>query len=605
MAKDRFGNRIVDDNDKVKVDAQRLRQLIKLMNFVKPYRFYFISGLIFLIFSSTTMLAFPYLAGQLIDSATGKSTIYNFDINSIAILLGGILFFQAIFSYLRVYTFSNVSERAISDVRAQLYNQLIRLPITFFDKRRVGELTSRLSADVTQLQDVLSFTLAEFFRQISVLVIGVIILLFSSTKLTLFMLLTFPVIVVGAIIFGRMIRNQSKKSQDELANSNIIVEETLQNIQVVKIFTNEWFESFRYQNALSQVTANSLKTAKNRGLFISFLIFGLFGGIVLVLWYGAGLVSQGQISIGGLTSFIIYTSFIGASVGGLGDMYGQLQKTLGATERIFEILAESPEVDLIKSESNIKVKGYVQFQKVHFSYPTRKDVNVLKGVDFEIFPGETIAIVGQSGAGKSTIAQLLLKFHEVDKGIISIDNLPVSDYSIQDLRHNIGVVPQEILLFGGTIKENIAYGKPDATDNEIYEAASKANAIEFIEKFPDQFQTIVGERGVKLSGGQRQRIAIARAILKNPPILILDEATSSLDASSEKLVQSALDELMKNRTTLVIAHRLSTIRNANKIVVLQDGTIVETGNHMELAQNKDGAYNKLLKLQSGLVEASY
>jgi ABC-type multidrug transport system fused ATPase/permease subunit len=554
--------------------------------------------MVFLALSSLTVMVFPYVTGKLVDSAIGTQQQY--DRNTIALGLIGILVVQALFSFGRVALFAFVSERAMKDIRLELYTRIISLPIPFFEKHRIGELQSRLTSDVTQLQDVLSFTLAEFFRQIITLLVGIGVIFVTSTQLTLVMLASFPPIIIGAIIFGRFIRKLSKKAQDELANANIVAEETLQAISAVKSYTNEAYESGRYAFSLEKVLANALNAARFRGGFISFIIFGIFGSIVLVMWYGLGLVAENQITIGELVSFLLYTTFIGGAAGGLGDLYGQLQKTIGASERVVEIMDETPEVDISVQKTYARFKGAVQFDSVRFSYPTRSDVEVLKGVSLSIASGEKVALVGKSGAGKSTIAQLLQRFYELNNGLITIDGAKVSELGIQQVRSNIGVVPQEVLLFGGTIEENIAYGKPGASLAEIEEAAKKANAWEFIDQFPEGLQTLVGERGIKLSGGQRQRVAIARAILKNPAILILDEATSALDSGSEKLVQDALDKLMEGRTAIIIAHRLSTIKNVDRIYVLEQGQISEQGSPSELAELPDGIYAKLLKMQQDL-----
>ncbi len=519
-------------------------------------------------------------------------------INQIALILVLILILQSLFSYLRIYLFARVSERGMADIRHALYARIITLPLIFFEQRRVGELTSRLSSDVTQLQDMLSFTLAEFFRQILTLIIGIIILiLLVSSELTLFMLATFPFLVVAAMVFGRFIRRLSRKAQDELATANTLVEETFQAITVVKSFTNEWIETKKYETALSSVVKTALKAATFRGGFVSFIFIALFGGVILVIWKGAHMIQAGEIQVGELISFMMYTAFIGGSVAGMGNLYGQLQKTIGASERIREILGEKPEIQLLANTQTTRLRGDIVFEHVHFSYPSRKDVKVLDDFDLHIHPGEKVALVGHSGAGKSTVTRLLLQFYQIDRGNILIDNIPASKYDLTELRSNIGVVPQEVILFGGTIRENIAYGNPDADEVEIIEAAQRAYAWEFIQQFPEGLETVVGERGIKLSGGQRQRVAIARAILKDPAILILDEATSSLDAESEHLVQAALDELMKGRTTLVIAHRLSTIRKVDNIYVLDSGKVIESGSHQELSQIADGAYQNLLKLQ--------
>jgi ATP-binding cassette, subfamily B, bacterial len=358
----------------------------------------------------------------------------------------------------------------------------------------------------------------------------------------------------------------------------------------------------------------ALKAATYRGGFISFIIFVLFGGIVGVVWYGGNLVLQGELAFKDLFTFIIYTGFIGGSVGGLGDMYAQIQKTVGASERILEILDEKSEVSVESNEirnqnleprtqnqelrtKNSEPRTKIQYKNVAFSYPSRPDMEVLRNINLEVKSGEKVGLVGYSGAGKSTIVQLLMRYYKLSGGHILVDGKNINDYNLTDLRKNIAIVPQEVMLFGGTIYENIAYGNPQASENEVIEAARKANALEFIESFPEKFQTIVGERGVKLSGGQRQRVAIARAILKDPAILVLDEATSALDSESEKLVQDALDKLMQNRTTIIIAHRLATIRNVDTIYVLKEGEISEQGSHDELVMIENGIYANLVKLQ--------
>ena len=579
-----------------KISWEGLKKTLQLLRYILPYKGLFVIGFIFLIFSTSTSLVFPKMIGSIIEVIEGKS---DYTINQITAVLVVVLLFQSIFSFLRIYTFARVSERAMADVRRDVYSKIITLPLPFLEQRRVGELTSRITADVTQLQDVLSFTIAEFFRQIATLLVGVVLISYTSWKLTVFMLATFPVMVVAAMFFGRYIRRLSKKAQDELAAANVIVEETLQSVQVVKAFTNEHLEVNRYQTALGRVVANALKAATFRGGFVSFIIFALFGGIVGVVWFGASLVQAGEMSIADLFTFTLYTAFIGGAIGGMGDIYAQLNKTVGASERLLEILAEPSEVSLDTPTTTVLpvVQGQIRYREVGFAYPARPEVAVLRGISFTIQPGEKIALVGYSGAGKSTIIQLLMRFYEAQEGEILLDGLPLSSYPITYLRQHIAVVPQEVMLFGGTIRENIAYGKPDATQAEVYEAARQANALSFIESFPEGFDTLVGERGVKLSGGQRQRIAIARAILKDPKILILDEATSSLDAESERLVQEALDQLMQNRTTIVIAHRLATIRKVDTIYVVREGKIVESGTHEALAALPDGMYASLIKLQ--------
>jgi ABC-type multidrug transport system fused ATPase/permease subunit len=603
-----------DNQPKVAVNKNTLKQLAGIFRYMMPYKTMFFAGLLCLVLSSMILLAFPFFTGKLVDTSLGKaaeiplldnptvqsigSQIRFDDINSIAGILMGILVIQSVFSFFRIYFFSRVSEKSMADIRKALYQKLMTLPMTFYDKHRTGEMMSRLTADVALLQDTFSITLAEFVRQISTLVIGLTILFWRTPTLTFFMLGVIPILALAGMFFGKRIRKMSKQTQDELANANIIVEETLQAIAMVKSFTNERFEVNRYRSSLDKVVAVALHGANFRGAFISFIVLSIFGGIVAVLWYGSKLVAAGEMSIGDLTGFIIYTMFIGGSIGGLGDLYGQIQRAVGASERLREILDQSSETDLDKEEMPVSaVAGNIEFKEVLFSYPSRKDVEVLKKVSFSIKSGEKVALVGHSGAGKSTIIQLLMRFYDLDSGQISLDNRNIKDYNLLAYRQLLGIVPQEVILFGGTIRENIAYGKTNATEAEIIEAAQKANAYKFIQTFPDGLDTIVGERGVKLSGGQRQRIAIARAILKDPIILILDEATSSLDAESEQAVQEALETLMKNRTTIIIAHRLATIRKADKIYVLDKGHIAEAGTHEQLLDVESGVYNSLVKLQ--------
>ena len=585
-----------------KITKENFRSGLRIFRYVLPYRTKFIIGLFFLLLSSLTSLVFPLVTGRLVDSAVldqGPGMLEN--INLIALGLFGVFLLQGVFSFFRVYFFAQVSEHAVANIRQALYSKFVLLPISFYEKRRVGEITSRITSDVGQVHDSFSITLAELFRQVLTLIGGVVIILVVSVKLSLFMLATFPVLVLLAFLFGRKIKKLSRQTQDQLAVTNVIVEETMQGIQMVKAFTNERFEINRYCTSISQAGRLALHAAYYRGAFVSFVILGHLGGVTLVIWYGASLVQSGALTIGDLFSFILYTVFIGASVGGLGDMYGKIQASLGASERILEILDEDEEptekATVPPNAPLPKLRGNISYQHVVFSYPTRPDITVLKQVSFEIRSGDKIALVGPSGAGKSTIAQLLMKFYEVSGGQIIVDGKDIRDYNLTALRHNIGIVPQEVLLFGGSIRENIAYGRPGASDQEIIAAAVKANAYQFIQSFPEQLETVVGERGIKLSGGQRQRIAIARAILKNPAILILDEATSSLDSESEKLVQEAMDELMKDRTTIIIAHRLATIRKADKILVIDSGRVVEQGSHEDLLVQDNGLYANLIKLQ--------
>jgi ABC transporter fused permease/ATP-binding protein len=585
----------------VKLNKDSWKEAILIFRYLKPYRGYFIGGLLFIFLSSLTTLSFPYLFKKLIDSAEalrrGELAITP---GNIALWMLGILILQTIFSFSRVYLFTYVGEHALADMRRDVYQRLIQFPMEFFAQRRVGELSSRLSADLSQIQDAVTYMLAEILRGVLTLIIGIGLIWYISAKLTLLMLSIVPVVIVIAVFFGRWIRKLSRQAQDQLADSNTIVQETLQGISNVKAFSNEWFEIGRYTRSLSQVVKLAVRNGKVRGSFVSFLLFSMFGAIILVVWFGVGLLQKGQLSFGDLTAFVIYTSFVGGSMAGFADQYSQLQKTLGATQRVRELLREETETVTVKDEpveDMYKLKGEVNLEQIAFAYPSRKEISVLRDVSIQADPGEQVALVGPSGAGKTTIAALLLRFYEPDSGELLFDGKNATTIPLSQLRRQMAVVPQDVLLFGGTIRENIAYGKPEASQEEIEQAAKKANAHEFIESFPEKYDTVVGERGIKLSGGQRQRVAIARAILKDPVILILDEATSSLDSASEALVQDALENLMKNRTSFIIAHRLSTIRNADKIVVLDKGHVKETGTHQELLEAEDGLYRSLSKLQ--------
>lgn len=579
-----------------RLSSENLKQLLGIFRFALPYKWTFTTGLIALVLSSITLLSFPYFAGKLLDIATGESGVLFDSLGEVAIVLMLILLVQGIFSFIRVYTFSIVSEKTLADVREKLYAKMVWLPMKFFDSHRVGELTSRITADVTSLQETFTTTLAELLRQVITLIAGITLIFLLAPRLTVFMLATLPVLVLLALVFGKFIRRLSKHTQDKLAAANVIVEESLQGIAMVKAFTNEAMEIVRYRKSLREVVQVAVRSARYRGLFISFVILAIFGGIVAVSWYGATLVQQEVITVGELFSFVLYTTFIGGSIAGLGDVYAQVQRAAGASERLLELLSETDEAEA-SAEDGLTLNGDISFEDVSFAYPSRPEVTVLDKLNFAVQAGETIALVGQSGAGKSTIINLLLRFYEVEKGNILVDGRRISDYGLAAFRKNIGVVPQEVMLFGGTIFENIAFGKPGASHSEVVAAARQANALEFIGRFPEGFETRIGDRGVKLSGGQRQRIAIARAILKDPAILILDEATSSLDAESEFLVQEALEKLMVGRTTLIIAHRLSTIRKVNRIFVISEGHLVEAGSHKDLLARDEGVYKNLLKLQ--------
>ena len=591
-----------ETNNPKKASKKQLRAARDLFRYIKPYKGYFILGLIFLSLTSLIFMVVPAAVGQMLKAAKGNTLIpylnIHMDIYQYGWLFLIILLAQGMLSFLRVNVFAVVTENSLAQIRVDLYNKLLAQEMAFFEKNRVGDVVSRLSTDVEKLQQAFSITLPEFLRQIIVFVVGVILLLIYSVKLTLVMLAVFPAVIILAIIFGRYIKRLAKERQEYLAQTNVIVDETFQSFQSVKAYVNERFELSRYEGKMMELVQIALKYARAKGVFFTFIITGLFGALFFILWMGGIQVYNGSIDVEELTAFIFYAMVIGGSIAGLGNQYTELLGALGATERVKEILDEEQELDIIDGEiAEISFNKTIRFNKVNFAYPTRPDIQVLKDVSFEVLKGQKIALVGSSGSGKSTIVKLLSRFYTLQDGEISIDRQPVNDFEIKSLRKIIGIVPQEVILFGGSILENIRYGKLDATLEEIRAAAKQANALDFIEAFPEQFDTLVGERGVQLSGGQKQRVAIARAILKNPSILVLDEATSSLDAESEKQVQDALENLMQNRTTFIIAHRLSTVRSADEILVLNQGEIVERGKHQELLQNEEGFYTKLLKLQ--------
>ncbi len=585
---------------KKKITLTGLGNALKLYRYIRPFRVEFGVGLFFLFGGSLASLAFPKLLGDLVNSGTQGNLAES--VNRIALLLVAILVIQSVFSYFRTILFVNVTEKSLANLRQDTYNHLIRLPLKFFEQRRVGELNSRISADIALLQDTLTSTLAEFLRQIIIIVGGISLLVYTSLELTLFMLAILPAIVLMVFFFGRFIRKYSKQMQKEVAESNTIVEETLQGIRSVKTFTNEFLEMGRYRDRTLEIAKLGMKGGRYRGAFYSFVILGLFGALVAVIWKGSGLLAEGTIDSGELFSFVLYSGFIGGNIGGLASVITRIQRFIGATEDLFEIfdVGEEEIEEIPVLEEKDVLSGKISLEDLSFTYPSRPEEEVLHEISVQISENQLIALVGASGAGKSTLTSLLMRLHDPTAGEIWFDGKRSQDIHLSVLRKQIALVPQDIFLFGGTIRENIGYGKPGASDEEIYEAAGKANAMEFIDRFPEKLDTLVGERGTQLSGGQRQRVAIARAVLKDPRILILDEATSSLDSESERLVQDALEKLMQGRTSIVIAHRLSTIRKADQILVLDQGRLVEKGTHAELLKLQSGIYRNLSELQFSL-----
>lgn len=594
-----------DHEKKEKVPNKSIFRLSGIFHYLRPYAFMYFIGWIFLVLSTSAGLVFPYLMGKLLGTTVNPSSpsmpsgfLDLNNVTNVAIALFVLFGVQALFSFFRVVIFNNVTENSLRDLRNDAFSKMIFMPMDFFNTNKVGELTSRVSSDITQIQETLRTTIAEFFRQIVIIVGGISFLFFISWKLALIMLATVPVMALIAVFFGRYIRRLSKEAQNFSAQSNAIVEEALTGIANVKAFTNEYFNIKRFSKNTQELRDLNVRSGVWRGLFVSFIIFCLFGAIVFIVWQGL-LMTQGtnpELSKEGFYQFVLFTIMMGASVGSLPDLYASIQKAIGATENLMEIINGKSELELHTGKQKNEVKGQIEFESVRFSYPQRKDMDVLNSISFKIERNQTLAIVGASGAGKTTITNLLFGFYAVDEGRVLIDGVSVSDYDLNHLRENMAIVPQDVLLFSGSIMENIRFGLTDATNDQVITAAKLANAWEFIESFPEGLQTEVGDRGIQLSGGQKQRIAIARALLKNPSILILDEATSALDSESEKLVQDALSNLMKDRTSLVIAHRLATIRKADKILVMQNGVIEEAGTHQELMDLK-GNYANLVSLQ--------
>jgi ATP-binding cassette subfamily B protein len=578
-----------------------LGELAHLFSYVRPYRGRFILALAASSVSMAFGSMFPYLVGTLLDASIPSLKLieaapWQRDLNTVALVLLGTLFLQAALMFTASLSFNVVGERAVVDLREELYGRLIAQPLKFFGEHRVGELASRLSNDLAQIQDTLTFTVAQSVRQAMLLTAGLIMIAATSVRLSLVMLSSVPVVMLVAVLFGRRIRREIVLAQDRLAETATVVEETLQGIANVKAFGNEAFEQRRYRTGLRAYLEVILRTARHRAALIAFIIFVIFGAIVLVMWYGGRLMQSGELTHGELTRFVMYTLFIGGGVSTLPDIISSVQKTLGATQRVRELLREPMEEIHQTGDAVPRLRGAVAFEGVHFRYPSRADLPVLRGLDLAAAPGEKIALVGPSGAGKSTIVSLLLRFYEPDAGRLLLDGTDARSLGLAGVRGNMAIVPQEVLLFGGSIRENIAYGRPGASDEEIRAAAERAHCHEFIARFPEGYATLVGERGVKLSGGQRQRLAIARALLKDPAILILDEATSSLDSESEALIQRALDVLLEGRTAFIIAHRLATIRRADRIYVIEDGAVSESGTHDELIA-RAGTYRRLAEMQ--------
>ncbi len=593
-----------DDIPKARLSRENFKKSFRLFKYLGKSKWIFALGMVFIGGTAAVGLYFPVAAGKMFGylGQTSEATEkFKGMVSGTGLELFVLLIIQGLVSFGRVFTFSIVTENILKGLRTDTFNKLVQMPMSFFSKNQVADLSSRLSTDINVISEAFTVNIAEVIRQSIVGVGGLCLLVyFTSWDVAKWFIVIIPPITVVAILYGRKIRKYSKGLQDKIAESSIIVSEALTGITSVKAFTNESLEIGKYDTVTTDIRKFGIKYGVMRGSFFAFIITCIFGSIFFILYKMLLLINTGELSTENFGKFMMLSLFVAGSLGGLPEQLASIQRALGATDRVFDIIDDKHEdIDLHHQQAGQleRLKGDIEFKNIRFTYPTRPDFTVLHDISFHAKPGETVALVGSSGSGKSTLASLTLRFYEPDSGEYLIDGKKSTDYELTQLREQMAIVPQDVLLFGGTIKENILYGKPNASEEEIISAAKQANAYDFIMSFPDKFETRVGDRGIQLSGGQRQRVAIARAVLKNPSILILDEATSSLDSESERLVQDALDKLMVGRTSIVIAHRLSTIRNADKIVVLQKGEVVETGTHKELITQDQGLYYKLSKIQ--------
>ena len=565
----------------------------RLIGYLSPYKARLAVALLALVVSAALSLVFPAVISTVVDSVLVNNDVNLLTQITVALLL--VFLVRSLSTFLENYNLNYIGEKIVVDLRRQLYNHLTGLSLGFFAARRVGELVSRLSSDVTIMRSVLTNNVSTVLQQTLIMLGSIGIMLVLNWRLTLFILLLTPVVVLLGAVFGIFLRRTSTQIQDELAGATTVVDEVFQNIREVKSFVREGYEIERYGGAIENAFRASIKLLRIRSVFGPLVGFMAFGGLSLILWFGGREVLEGRLTGGELIAFLVYGLSVAGSFAALVSLYTQLQEAIGATKRVFQLLDIAPEVqDKPSAQTLQRVEGRITFENVHFSYEARQEV--LHNINLDIAPGEIIALVGPSGAGKSTIFNLIPRFYDVSSGTLKVDGVDVRDVTQASLRAQIGIVPQETLLFGGSIRENSRYGRLEASEDELIAAAKAANAHDFIMELPDQYETIVGERGIRLSGGQRQRVAIARAILKDPRILLLDEATSSLDNESEHLVQEALGRLMENRTTVIIAHRLSTIRVAHRIAVLDKGHLIELGTHDELLA-QDGLYARLYQMQ--------
>ena len=603
------------EEKKQRISKQGLKNSLRVFRYIQPYGGSFFFGIILLSLSGILVITITALLGLLMTPGdiltvpgggiTQKSLsifIGGLDFSSSQGVLAALVFLlliQGVFSFIRVYLFAYVTENAMLELRSDAFKKMIAKSMDFYHTSRVGDLVTRISSDITSVQETLTITLAEFIRQTVIIVFGVGCLVAFSLELTLVMLCSLPVIIVVMVFFGKFIRKLGKETQDKVADSGNIVNEALMGIVNVKSYANEWWEWRRFRSSVEKVKSFGMRGAIWRGMFGTFIIIFLFGALGLVIGYGAHLNQKGELPKEVLPQFIMLTGLVAGSIGGLASQLGSLQRGIGVIETIMELIDSSDEgVEFEPMTDHGEIRPNIVFSNVSFSYPTRPDIVVLNDISFEIPEGTKLAIVGQSGSGKSTIASLVLRFFEPTSGAIFWSGQNALQFSRSQIRNQIAFVPQEVILFGGTIKENILYGNPSADEDAIQKVVKDANIAEFANSFPEGLETLVGERGVQLSGGQRQRIAIARAMIRNPKLLILDEATSALDSNSERQVQEALNKLMAGRTSIVIAHRLSTIQDCDQILVVEKGKILEIGTHEALLSKEKSVYAEMLKMQN-------
>lgn len=568
-----------------------------LIPFISPYKGTLLLALVALLVSSAALLAMPIAVRNVIDHGFSVEDAANVDRYFFVLLMFALVI--GVFGAARAYFVGWLGERVVADIRDKVFRHVVRMDPTFFEVTRIGEVLSRLTADTTLIQSISGVGISILLRSTIQFIGALALLAYTNLQLMGILVIVLPVIIVPIVAIGHWVRKLSRDTQDRVADASSHAAEILNAVETVQVFTAEELESRRFGDAVTESFVTAVRRIRVRALFTTVAMSGVFGALIFVLWIGANEVLAGNISGGELGQFVLYAIFVGVSGGALSEFWGELQRAAGAMERLAELLEMEPAIQTPSNPIALPAsQGAVSFNGVNFSYPSRPDTLAANDFTLNVAKGEHIALVGPSGAGKSTVFQLLLRFYNFESGQIKVDDVDITKADPREIRARIGIVPQQTIIFGATAVENIRFGRPGATDDEVIEAAKMASAHEFIEKLPEGYDTYLGEKGARLSGGQKQRIAIARAVLKDPPILLLDEATSSLDAQSERLVQEALKVLQKNRTTMVIAHRLSTVLEADRIVVMDSGRILAVGRHADLIE-REPVYARMVDLQFG------